>query len=150
MSRPVGLTAWYAAERDADLGEEMNERSGKSPRTPTTEEIRSGYANHFETVQETLVHRFWDAGEGEAEFDRWLTAHDDEVRQEQADHDAIRINDLDTRLVTAERELSEVRAGFVAEEPEWRREERYRRPVGAEERKVTPWVPVKQEGDPDD
>lgn len=36
-------------------------------------------------------------------------------------------------------------AGFHRlKEPEWRREERYRRPVGAEERKVTPWVPVEQ------
>ncbi|WP_217181568.1 ParB N-terminal domain-containing protein [Streptomyces sp. AC495_CC817] len=42
---------------------------------------------------------------------------------------------------------AEVRAGVVAEEPEWKREEKYQRGVGPVERKVTSWVPVEQEGE---
>jgi hypothetical protein len=68
---------------------------------PTTKDVREVWI-----YAQDITH---DEGEDfhGAEFDRWLAARDAEVREAQADHDAIRINDLDTRLVTAERELAE-------------------------------------------
>ncbi len=49
--------------------------------TPSMDAVRRDYANHFEVVQETLVHRFADIEEGFAEFDRALAAHDREVAE---------------------------------------------------------------------
>lgn len=88
----------------------------------STGHVRSYFIYSFETNREERARL----------FDEWLAAHDAEVRAgvfEQWDID---------------------RAGrVVAEEPEWTREERDRRPIGPEERKVTPRVPVKQEGESD-
>jgi hypothetical protein len=61
-----------------------------------------------------------DAEAYEADYERAKTkiekvvaTHDAEVRQEQADHDAVRIDDLTARLAAAERLLAE------QGEPEW-------------------------------
>lgn len=86
--------------------------------TPTTAEVREVFAAAGSWPEGS-------AEEAEAQlnlaFDRWLVAHDAEVRQEQADHDAERINDLDTQLAATSRALAEftARAGVVAEELEW-------------------------------
>lgn len=91
--------------------------------TPSTEEIREQY-----WVSSGDPRR---SSEAWAEFDRWLAAHDAEVRAEQADHDAMRINGLDTRLAAAKRKIAEMWTGVVAEEPEWEYGTALRTPNGS-------------------
>lgn len=96
--------------------------------TPTTEEVRE-----FIEAADRVIAGMVSGSPAVEAFDRWLAAHDDEVR-----------------------------AGVVTEEPEWepeyasgpspqalvrtsRRGDRYAHET-AYERRVTPWVPVKQEG----
>jgi hypothetical protein len=42
--------------------------------TPTTEEVSSGYSNHFETVRGVIRHRFPIDEDGREAFDRWLAS----------------------------------------------------------------------------
>lgn len=93
--------------------------------TPTTEQVRRNYVEGMNAF-------YGDRGEEDyrEQFDRWLAAHD-----------------------------AEVRAGFVAEEPEWEYGVTHvelpgtvfgwlpgDRPVTHRRRKAGPWVPVKQGG----
>lgn len=130
-------------------------------RTPTTETIRNNYSSPWHETSEFTSEK------AREEFNRWLAAHDAEVRAQ--------------TLVQA-RTIAEVRAGVLAEEPEWEYgvttkwgmhahpylegAERYAADVRAEiergrasgdltfhgrvmkrtKAKAGPWVPVKQEG----
>lgn len=97
---------------------EYADREYDSSATPTIEAVRATYATDYYM---TDVRGGVTAEERAAAFDRWLAAHD-----------------------------AEVRAGVVAEEPEW--EYAYDSIADAEaerpsvrRRKAGPWVPVKQE-----
>lgn len=79
----------------------------------------SEYTPTTETVRERFADRFPRAGYSQAlaDFDRWLAAHDAEVRA-QADAEIRTFREqYIPRLTAAEAELAEVRAG-VAKEPE--------------------------------
>lgn len=131
--------------------------------TPTTEQVRDLWVDGlFEGIagDEAVTDADWDKDRRAAQFDRWLAAHDAEVRAEAAEahertkrgvktlgeivvrqvedtlrwagmEDQIGTDDPDQqlawercaempgRIAELEAELAEVRAGVVAEEPEW-------------------------------
>lgn len=126
--------------------------------TPDTERIRLVFRMGGSDADARLTR--------EDVFDRWLAAHDAEVRADEAAQWAQAVIDSGKQ---GER-IGAARAGVVAEEPEWEYAyevdgywddsefvvEGYRR-VGelsahalARRRKAGPWVPVKQEGADDD
>lgn len=81
------------------------------PYIPTTEDVRFEYAEWGgeDSYRERRT----------GDFDRWLAAHDSEVRaQADAEVETFREQYI-PRLTAAETELAQLRAGVVAEEPEW-------------------------------
>lgn len=73
--------------------------------TPTTEDIRTAWTHGYHGDN------YPGAEATDAEFDRWLAAHDAEVRQGGDYHEG-----FEEGLKVGR---AEVRAGVVAEEPEW-------------------------------
>lgn len=111
--------------------------------TPTTERVRDTWTNAMSegcASGEEPVDAQWDTERRDAQFDRWLAAHDAEVRAE-ALHDAywavhghrfdhtngIRpMNSLYAGVAAAKVAITDLHGNQI----------------------VGPWVPVKQEGDP--
>ena len=114
--------------------------------TPTTEDVRFAMAG-LRMSAERFVTR--------DSFDRWLAAHDAEVRADEAAQWAQAVIDSGKQ---GER-IGAARAGVVAEEPEWEYGVKFDDLPGRvfdrlpgdprathRRRKADPWVPVKQEG----
>ncbi|WP_217183389.1 hypothetical protein [Streptomyces sp. AC495_CC817] len=98
--------------------------------TPTTEEVR----DYIRAADRVTAHMFSGAADSVEAFDRWLAAHDAEVRaaaieaaaviadryatapgRPRASVESIAAQDIAARI----RRDAEVRAGVVAEDPEW-------------------------------
>lgn len=95
--------------------------------TPTTEEVRRGFGEAF-TGDGSIVDQDAVAAENRAEFDRWLAAHDAEVRAEGVEWEYRRVRP-DGRPVYGPifDLMPDLDYGWSAE----------RRPLG-------PWIPVEK------
>jgi len=101
--------------------------------TPTTEEVRNGFSRSRQMPQ-------FQSPALQSDFDRWLAAHDAEVRAVERERAALHAeegyryeencDDIAKRIRSGEPAEISARPGVVAEEPEWEIGVSYSTPSG--------------------